>query len=61
MTILFTLVKGISMDILVTLVKGNFVLSHANAVHFVTCVNCVFYVQTLHAPRCQRIDLFRFL
>jgi len=30
-TILFTLVKGISVDILFTLVKGNFVLSHANA------------------------------
>ncbi len=59
--ILFTLVKGISVDILFTLVKGNFVLGHANAVHFVACVNCVFYVQTVHAPRCQKIDLFRFL
>ncbi len=63
MTILFTLVKGISVDILFTLVKGN---ASANVlmqmqVHCVTCVNCVFYVQTLHAPRCQKIDLFSFL
>jgi hypothetical protein len=59
--ILFSLVKGISVDMVFTLVKGNFVLSHANGVHFVKFVYCVFYVQTLHAPRCQKIDLFRFL